>query len=186
MTIPATRTFEEIGTEIGQLLFPGGVPPTRMGDALLLVRIFDKQMRIATDQDAFGESPWRDIAGYGLLGARVHEERKKHECPGSVSDQGAMGSSRDREHASAAAPTSAKTKTSASASAEPKPSQPPANCLPRSEDAPARTVTEAASADEAVQVVRGRNRKGRCGWCDFYFHTVECFEDFKAFLTRLL
>jgi hypothetical protein len=35
----------------------------------LLVRIFDKQMRIATRKDYAGESPYRDIAGYGILGA---------------------------------------------------------------------------------------------------------------------
>jgi hypothetical protein len=29
----------------------------------------DKLFRIATARDALGESPYRDIAGYGLLGA---------------------------------------------------------------------------------------------------------------------
>jgi len=34
------------------------------------VRTLDKVCRIAKgNKDAFGESPWRDIAGYGLLGA---------------------------------------------------------------------------------------------------------------------
>lgn len=28
-----------------------------------------RAFRAATDRDALGESPWRDIAGYGLLGA---------------------------------------------------------------------------------------------------------------------
>lgn len=50
------------------LLFPKGIHPSRYGDALLLVRIFDKQMRIATRPDAFDESPYRDISGYGVLG----------------------------------------------------------------------------------------------------------------------
>lgn len=36
---------------------------------LCLVRILDKMFRIATDKDALGESPYRDIAGYGILGA---------------------------------------------------------------------------------------------------------------------
>jgi len=51
-----------------ELLYPDGILPDQYGDALTLVRIFDKQMRIATDKDAFGESPYQDIAGYGLLG----------------------------------------------------------------------------------------------------------------------
>lgn len=61
-------SFEKSG-EFLRLLYPYGVKPEQLGDALLLVRIFDKAMRIATRKDAFGESPWRDIAGYGLLGA---------------------------------------------------------------------------------------------------------------------
>ena len=58
-----------------RLLFPNGIHPDQYDDALALVRIFDKQMRIATRKDAFGESPYRDIAGYGLLGV-VKDERK--------------------------------------------------------------------------------------------------------------
>jgi hypothetical protein len=56
-----------------RLLYPDGIRPDEYGDALLLVRIFDKQMRIATDKDAFGESPYRDIAGYGILGVSKDE-----------------------------------------------------------------------------------------------------------------
>lgn len=52
-----------------RLLYPNGIQPEQYGDALCLVRIFDKQMRIATYKDAFGESPYRDIIGYGILGA---------------------------------------------------------------------------------------------------------------------
>ena len=55
--------------EFLKLLWPDGIPPEDYGDALALVRIFDKCKRIATRKDAFGESPYRDIAGYGLLGA---------------------------------------------------------------------------------------------------------------------
>jgi hypothetical protein len=82
--------FEELGAEIGKLtdekqrsyggsfgkagqvmriLYPDGIAPEQMDDALAVVRVLDKLFRIATDKDAFGESPWRDIAGYGLLGA---------------------------------------------------------------------------------------------------------------------
>ena len=84
------KSFEEVGREIGELvakknaaygssfakcgdflriLYPDGLRPDQYQDALLLVRIFDKQMRIATAKDALGEDPYRDIAGYGILGA---------------------------------------------------------------------------------------------------------------------
>jgi hypothetical protein len=53
------------------LLYPDGVKPAQYQDMLLLVRIFDKMKRIATDRDAFGESPYHDIAGYGILGVTV-------------------------------------------------------------------------------------------------------------------
>ena len=86
----STKTkYEQIGTEIGrlvdekqiaygdsfgktdkfiELLYPNGVKPYQYSDALALVRIFDKMMRIATKKDAFGESPFKDIAGYAMLG----------------------------------------------------------------------------------------------------------------------
>jgi len=98
--------FLEIGTEIGalvqeknaaygssfakcgdfmRLLYPNGIEASQMEDALLLVRIFDKLQRIATDRDALGESPYRDIAGYGILGASLHEQRRGHVGTGDVS-----------------------------------------------------------------------------------------------------
>jgi hypothetical protein len=40
---------------------------------LCVVRIFDKLKRIATNKDAFGESPYGDIIGYGLLG--LHKDK---------------------------------------------------------------------------------------------------------------
>jgi cell division protein FtsB len=36
-------------------------------------------MRIATDKDAFGESPFQDIAGYGLLGLQKANMQKQLE-----------------------------------------------------------------------------------------------------------
>lgn len=62
-----------------RLLYPQGISPDKYDDALALVRIFDKQMRIATDKDALGESPYRDIAGYGILGAVQSDTRTKKE-----------------------------------------------------------------------------------------------------------
>ncbi len=53
--------------EVMRILYPQGIPPEKMGDALTVVRVLDKLFRISTDRDALGESPWRDIAGYALL-----------------------------------------------------------------------------------------------------------------------
>jgi hypothetical protein len=97
MSAPDPDEFRRIGTEIGELvaekntaygnsfstvgealrlLYPKGIQPDQYADALALTRIWDKMMRIATDRDAMGESPYRDIAGYGLLGAeRVERGR---------------------------------------------------------------------------------------------------------------
>lgn len=55
------------------LLYPDGVRSDQLGDMLILVRIWDKMKRIATKKDAFGESPFRDIVGYALLGAEKDE-----------------------------------------------------------------------------------------------------------------
>jgi hypothetical protein len=83
------KTFEQLGAELGKLvdsknkaygnsfvacgdflklIYPDGINTEQYTDALLLVRIFDKMMRIGNQKDAFGESPYGDITGYGLLG----------------------------------------------------------------------------------------------------------------------
>lgn len=54
-----------------KLLYPNGVPVEAYTDMLCLVRIWDKCMRISTSKNALGESPYQDIAGYGLLGLKV-------------------------------------------------------------------------------------------------------------------
>lgn len=90
-----TRHFEELGMKLGvlvaeknraygnsffkagaflKLLYPDGIRPEQYTDMLCLVRIFDKQMRIATAKDALGESPYQDIAGYSLLGMALDGE----------------------------------------------------------------------------------------------------------------
>lgn len=53
--------------EFLKLLYPNGVKPEQYSDMLVIVRIFDKLMRIATAKDALGENPFKDIAGYGIL-----------------------------------------------------------------------------------------------------------------------
>lgn len=55
---------------IFRILFPDGIPVSSYEDTLLIVRLLDKIVRIACgDKSAFEESPYRDIAGYGLIGS---------------------------------------------------------------------------------------------------------------------
>lgn len=54
--------------KILSVLYPDGIKPEQYTDALAIIRVIDKLFRIATAKDAFGESPWQDIAGYGILG----------------------------------------------------------------------------------------------------------------------
>ena len=50
------------------ILYPQGIPADKVKDALIIVRILDKIARIAKgDKKAFGESPYKDIAGYAIL-----------------------------------------------------------------------------------------------------------------------
>jgi len=56
------------------LLYPSGVRVDQYRDMLLVVRVLDKLSRVSHKKDAFGESPWGDIAGYGLLGATMDKE----------------------------------------------------------------------------------------------------------------
>jgi len=92
----ALMRFEQIGTDIGklvdekntaygssfekseqilQVLYPNGIKPEQYRDMLAITRIVDKLFRIATKKDAFGESPFKDIAGYGILGVANDEEK---------------------------------------------------------------------------------------------------------------
>lgn len=50
-----------------KILYPSGVAPEQYDDMLAVVRVLDKLFRIATDKDALGEDPWRDVTGYGVL-----------------------------------------------------------------------------------------------------------------------
>lgn len=54
--------------KILKILYPKGVSLEQMDDMLAVVRILDKIFRIASEKKALGESPYRDIAGYGILG----------------------------------------------------------------------------------------------------------------------
>jgi len=81
--------YKQLGQKIGQLVdeknkayggiskvaeamkifYPDGISFDKLTDALLIVRILDKVNRISGgDKKAFGENPFKDISGYGLLG----------------------------------------------------------------------------------------------------------------------
>ena len=62
--------------KILETLYPGGVKPEQYTDMLAIVRVVDKLFRIATKKDAFGESPWRDICGYSILGVANDENKQ--------------------------------------------------------------------------------------------------------------
>ncbi len=87
--VPTNTTYPDLGREIGELvaskqkaygssfqkagdvmriLYPEGISPEKMDDALAIVRVIDKLFRLATDKTAFGESAWGDVCGYSLLG----------------------------------------------------------------------------------------------------------------------
>lgn len=62
------NSFGKSGAVLREL-YPCGIALDQYDDMLCVVRIVDKLFRIATDKAALGESPYRDIAGYGILGA---------------------------------------------------------------------------------------------------------------------
>jgi len=54
--------------DILEVLYPEGIKPEQYRDALAITRVIDKLFRLANKKDAFGESPWKDICGYAMLG----------------------------------------------------------------------------------------------------------------------
>ncbi len=78
------NSFNEAGNFL-KLLYPDGIKPEQYADMLCVVRLFDKMKRIATRKDAFGESPYQDIVGYGLLGLEKDEAGEKVDT--TVSDE---------------------------------------------------------------------------------------------------
>ena len=98
------KTYKHLGTTIGRLveekdqaygssfkrsqeilkiLYPNGVQPDQYCDMLAITRVVDKLFRIANRKEAFGENPWQDIAGYGLLGV-ANEMDKEEEASGKT------------------------------------------------------------------------------------------------------
>ena len=60
--------------QVLRILYPDGVRVDQYDAFLAVTRVIDKLFRVATKKDAFGESPWRDIAGYALLGIAADEK----------------------------------------------------------------------------------------------------------------
>ena len=54
--------------DVLKVLYPDGVQPEQYVDMLAITRVLDKLFRMATRKNAFGESPWKDICGYSILG----------------------------------------------------------------------------------------------------------------------
>jgi len=99
-----TKNYKKIASDIGSLvqekneaygdsfgqscrilevLYPQGIKPHQYRDALAITRVIDKLFRLANKKDAFGESPWRDICGYALLGIANDESEEPFEKKGS-------------------------------------------------------------------------------------------------------
>lgn len=74
------NSFER-SEEIIKILYPAGIPVEAYKDALAVTRIIDKLFRIANAKGAFGEDPWRDIAGYSILSLWSEAKRRAPECP---------------------------------------------------------------------------------------------------------
>ncbi len=74
-----------------RILYPDGISFEKLDDALTVVRVLDKLFRIATDRDALGESPWRDVAGYALLSVKRVERLRAAPPVASVIKCGKCG-----------------------------------------------------------------------------------------------
>lgn len=64
-------------SNILKVLYPNGIRPFQYRDALAITRVIDKLFRLANKKDAFGESPWRDICGYAILGVANDEDEER-------------------------------------------------------------------------------------------------------------
>jgi hypothetical protein len=78
--------FERMGRVLAEL-FPNGIRPEQYADLAGIIRVEDKLFRIATDKDAFGEDPWKDVSGYGILGT---ERRQRERLKPTISELEAL------------------------------------------------------------------------------------------------
>lgn len=192
------KTFSQIGTEIGELveqkaaaygesfakcgeylrmLYPNGITPEEYSIAMLLARDFDKSMRLATNPYAFGESPFVDKAGYAILGAHMHQQRKASEpCPGTASADAAKSSNEDRPGSAATPNASATIMPSTAGRNAPEPLPQPDGCCEQLTSAPAPNATEAAgqNAGDRLVIRSGRSRHDACMDCDIRDGNAYC------------
>jgi hypothetical protein len=63
--------------DVMRVFYPDGIMPDQYHDALGMIRVIDKQFRIANQKKAFGENPWQDIAGYALLKTEIDRTEDK-------------------------------------------------------------------------------------------------------------
>ena len=181
-----SKSFEQIGTETGELvaqknaaygssfakageflrlLYPNGLRPDQMTDALLLVRMFDKQVRIATAPDAFGESPYQDLAGYAILGVHLNQERRSAAWQDSANGPDAANPPKAQPD-SVPQPTKPQTTPNVAEPSAPS-SSPSSSASPASSSEPASTSTSSALAllapelASAREVVRAASRNDR-------------------------
>ena len=74
-------SFGRSGTVLREM-FPDGIKPEQYDDLLTIARILDKLFRLANKPKAFGESPYRDICGYALLGiAKTNQKNREGKYP---------------------------------------------------------------------------------------------------------
>jgi len=148
-----------------RLLYPNGVKPSQFDAMLLLVRDFDKSMRIATDEDAFGESPFQDKAGYAMLGARMHEMRKN----GCGSANGLSAVVESKEQSGSAGQSAPKPITTSDAGSSEKSSPQPlserVSDYLNATGAPAAVPSRRANAAGLVANVMDCNQNSECGMC---------------------
>jgi hypothetical protein len=71
-------TFGRTG-DVMRILYPEGIRGDQMDDALAAAQVLENLFLIATDRDVSGKPPWRDVAGYALLGHA--RQLKKNEPP---------------------------------------------------------------------------------------------------------
>ncbi len=68
--------LREASTRAGHImgiLYPNGIPPGQLCDALGVLRVLDQLARIAARTHQGTDSPWRRVAAQGLLGAVLDE-----------------------------------------------------------------------------------------------------------------
>ncbi|HEY4358234.1 MAG TPA: hypothetical protein VGN16_20985 [Acidobacteriaceae bacterium] len=200
------KTFQQIGTAAGalveeknraygssfatagaafRLLYPDGIAPEQIDDALVLVRIWDKMKRIATDRDALGESPYADIIGYGILGVHMHQHRKEGSAPCNGSASDVPQKSKAQQGASAPSDASEPTTTTANgmtAKSSTRLSPPPSSDTLANSSVPVLSVMDPASksAGDLESEANARNLGNLCGVCKSRLHDVCVASDKKG------